>query len=110
MLRKLTAAALIGAVALTASLPASAYYPPKVVVTPFTAGTSGAAGVAATGGFIGFVAVLVGYDLIRRTTCSGDFLGLGGPGFTTKITPASGNVMIPRQCVVKRAVVVRAKG
>jgi hypothetical protein len=66
MLRKLTAAALIGAVALTASLPASAYYPPKVVVTPFTAGTSGAAGVAATGGFIGFVAVLVGYDLIRR--------------------------------------------
>ena len=31
-------------------------------------GTSAAGGVAATGGFIGFVAVLAGYDLIRRTT------------------------------------------
>jgi len=109
MLRKLTAAALIGAVALTASLPAYAFYcPPKVVVTPFTAGTSGAAGAAATGGFIGFVAVLVGYDIYRRTTCN-DFLGLGGPGFTTKITPASGNVMIP-QCPPKRVAVVKVRG
>ena len=76
---------------------------------PFTPGTSGVAGVAATAGFIGFVAVLVGYDLLRRTTCVGDFLGLGGPGFTTAITPASGNVMIP-QCPIVKKPVVRAKG
>jgi hypothetical protein len=51
----------------------------------------------------------VTYDLIRRTTCSGDFLGLGGPGFTTPITPASGNVMIP-QCPLVKKPVVRARG
>jgi hypothetical protein len=112
MLRKLTAAALIGAVTLSTTLPASAsawwYWCHPMAVTPFTPGTSAAAGVAATGGFIGFVAVLAGYDLYRRTTCN-DFLGLGGPGFTTKITPASGNVMIP-QCPPKRAAVVKVRG
>jgi hypothetical protein len=112
MLRKLTAAALVGAVALVTSLPASAYMPippPPPPPPQISHGTSGAAGAGAVTGFIGFVSAIVTYDLIRRTTCSGDFLGLGGPGFTTPITPASGNVMIPRQCVVKRAV-VRARG
>jgi hypothetical protein len=112
MLRKLTVAALIGAVAITSSLPttASAYYPKPPIIPPIhTTGTSGAAGAGAVGGFIGFVAILVGYDLLRRTNCIGDPWRLGGPGFTTPITPASGNVMIPRQCVVKRAV-VRARG
>lgn len=33
------------------------------------------------------------YDLGRRTNCQGDTLGLGGPGFTSPITPATGNVM-----------------
>lgn len=33
------------------------------------------------------------YDLGRRTNCQGDVLGLGGPGFTSAITPATGNVM-----------------
>ncbi len=33
------------------------------------------------------------YDLTRRTNCQGDVLGLGGPGFTSAITPATGNVM-----------------
>src|SRR5262245_28900228 len=108
MLGKLTAAALIGVVVLTTSIPASAYYPPPPSkVVPFTPGTSAGAGVAATGGFIGFVALLAGYDLYRRTTCN-DFLRLGGPGFTMPITPASGNVMIP-QCPPKR-VVVKARG
>lgn len=41
--------------------------------------------------------VLVFYDLQRRTSCEGDVLGLGGPGFDSPITPASGNVMIPAQ-------------
>jgi hypothetical protein len=100
------------AVALTAILPttASAYYPkPPVIIPKFTTGTSGAAGAGATAGFIGFVAVLVGYDLIRRTTCSGDFLYLGGPGFTEKMP--TGNVMIP-QCrpIVKHRRALHAKG
>lgn len=45
--------------------------------------------------FLAFVAppLLVAYDLQRRTNCEGDTLGLGGPGFTTPITPATGNVM-----------------
>jgi hypothetical protein len=110
MLRKLTTAALIGAVALTTSMPASAYVPyPKPPVPPkiFPHGTSGSAGAAATGGFIAFVAALVTYDLIRRTTCSGDFLHLGGPGFTEKMPV--GNVMIP-QCPVRRAAAVRVRG
>jgi hypothetical protein len=88
---------------------ASAYYcPPHVVAT--TVGTSSAAGVAATSGFLGFVAVLAGYDLIRRTTCSGDFLGLGGPGFTEKMP--NGNVMVPqcKRVVVKHQKVVRVRG
>ena len=114
MLRKLTAAALIGVVALTTSMPASAYYPKPPIIPPVhTTGTSGAAGAGAVGGFIGFVAILVGYDLLRRTTCIGDPWGLGGPGFTTPITPASGNVMIPAHqrglCAPKRAV-VKARG
>ena len=33
------------------------------------------------------------YDLARRTSCQGDTLGLGGPGFSSAITPATGNVM-----------------
>ena len=44
---------------------ASAYYCPPHVVAPAVVTTSSAAGVAATGGFLGVVAVLVGYDLIR---------------------------------------------
>jgi hypothetical protein len=33
------------------------------------------------------------YDLQRRTSCEGDVLGLGGPGFTEPMPV--GNVMIP---------------
>jgi hypothetical protein len=85
--------------------------PPKPpIIPPHTTGTSGAAGATATAGFIGFVAVIVGYDLLRRTTCVGDFLGLGGPGFTTPITPASGNVMIPQCPIVKQDPVVGPRG
>jgi hypothetical protein len=86
---------------------ASAYYcPPHVVLT--TTGTSGAAGAAAAGGFLGFVAVLAGYDLLRRTTCIGDPLGLGGPGFGEKMP--NGNVMTPQCKIVKAKHVVRARG
>ena len=71
---------------------------PVVVVHPAIAGTSSAAGAAAVGGFIGFVAFLVTYDLVRRTTCIGDPLWLGGPGFSEPM-PATGNIL-PPQCKV----------
>lgn len=71
--------------------------PPAPHVVPLPAGTGSAAGAAAVGGFLGFVAALDMYDLIRRTTCSGDFLHLGGPGFTEPMP--TGNVMIP-QCPI----------
>lgn len=35
------------------------------------------------------------YDLHRRTSCIGDPLGLGGPGFFEPVTPKDGNVLIP---------------
>ena len=97
-MRKVVCAAVASAFMFTAIAQntASATVPvPVPVLHPLTVATSSAAGAAATGGFLGFVALLDGYDLIRRTTCSGDFLGLGGPGFTEPMP--NGNVMIP-QC------------
>jgi hypothetical protein len=57
--------------------------------------SSSTAGSAATGGFLGFVAFLAAYDFARRTTCLGDPLALGGPGFSEP-QPAVGNVIPPR--------------
>jgi hypothetical protein len=90
---KFVRAAIASAFVFTAVVPntASAGVAPPVIV----AGTSSAAGAAAVGGFLGFVAFLDMYDIIRRTTCSDDFLNLGGPGFTEPMP--NGNVMIP-QC------------
>ena len=110
---RLTVTTLMYAVALTASFPptASAWYPPPVPppAPPIvTHGASGAAGAGATAGFIGFVAVLAGYDLLRRTTCVGDFLHLGGPGFTEKMP--NGNVMIPQCPIVTKQPPVRVRG
>ena len=78
---------------------------------PHVGGGSAGAGAAITGGFLGFVGLLVSYDLIRRTTCSGDFLQLGGPGFTQPITPAM--TVLPPRCApvpVSKRPVVHAKG
>jgi predicted DNA-binding ribbon-helix-helix protein len=110
---RLTVATLMCASALTAFFPypASAWCPPPVPppAPPIIAhGTSGAAGAGAAAGFIGFVAVLVGYDLLRRTTCVGDFLYLGGPGFTEKMP--NGNVMIPQCVTAKKRHVVAVRG
>src|SRR5215475_14559481 len=102
---KYVAAVCAALVAMPSLASAHYYHMHKVVLV--TKGTSGAAGAAAVGGFLGFVAVLAGYDLLRRTTCSGDFLGLGGPGFGEKMP--NGNVMIP-QCPVRRAKVIRVRG
>jgi hypothetical protein len=46
------------------------------------------------GGFLGFVATLGVYDLVRRTTCAGDFLNLGGPGFSQPMK-ATDNALTP---------------
>jgi hypothetical protein len=64
---------------------------------PVAGGTS-SAGAAATGGFIGFVALLAAYDFVRRTTCIGDPLRLGGPGFSEKMPPVGS--ILPPQCKV----------
>ncbi|MGL4289218.1 MAG: hypothetical protein ACRCVA_22900 [Phreatobacter sp.] len=57
-----------------------------------------AAGKFAPGSLIGVVSFLAVYDIIRRTSCSGDFLRLGGPGFGEPIRPTD-NVLVPRRCV-----------
>jgi hypothetical protein len=79
------AAAMLGGLALVPTQASAA----KViaVATP-------SAAPAAT--IIGIAAFLSAYDFTRRTTCIGDPLRLGGPGFTTAIKPTD-NVMIP-QC------------
>ena len=63
---------------------------------PIISGGGSGAGAGAAGGVIGVAAFFVVYDLIRRTSCSGDFLGLGGPGFSTPITVE--NVITPPKC------------
>jgi hypothetical protein len=91
-------AAIVSALAFTAVIPMASTAAPVAPPAVVAAGTSSAAGAAAAGGFIGFVAALDIYDLIRRTTCSGDFLGLGGPGFSEPLKVGM-NVMTP-QCPV----------
>ena len=81
--------------------------PPPVHIPP--GGGGGGGGGGAAGGIIGTAAFFVLYDIIRRTTCSGDFLGLGGPGFTTKIK-ASDTILTPPKCYVPKRHVVRARG
>lgn len=97
-MNKFVCAAAIAALAFTAAVPTTASA--VMVAKPFVpaATTSSAAGAAAVGGFIGFVAALDIYDLIRRTTCSGDFLRLGGPGFSEPLKVGM-NVLTP-QCPV----------
>lgn len=80
--------------------------PPPVIVG------GGGSGAGGAGGVIGVAGFLVLYDLIRRTTCSGDFLGLGGPGFSTPITVGQ-NVLTPVKCkpvYKKHRKVLHAKG
>ena len=50
-----------------------------------------------SGTVIGIATFLGLYDILRRTTCSGDFLNLGGPGFTQPIQPTD-NTIPPPQC------------
>jgi hypothetical protein len=93
---KFVRAALASAFVFAAVVPNAASAAPVPVVHPAAAGTSSAAGAAAAGGFIGFVALLDIYDIIRRTSCSGDFLSMGGPGFDSPVTPLMN--VLPPQC------------
>ncbi len=93
-MRKFACAAIASAFVVTAVAPNTASAAPVAHPAVFAASSS-TAGAWAAGGIIGVAAFLVSYDLIRRTTCSGDFISLGGPGFTEPLP--NGNVMIP-QC------------
>ena len=44
--------------------------------------------------------LLVFYDLSRRTSCIGDPMGLGGPGFSEPIKPGM-NVLPPPDCTAQ---------
>jgi hypothetical protein len=95
-LKRYVGAVLSLALMATTILPTQSFAIPPLPAPVVTGGASGG-GASAAGGIIGVAAFFVFYDLVRRTTCSGDFLGLGGPGFTTPINAGTGNVMIP-QC------------
>src|SRR5690242_10984733 len=84
---------------------AAAPVPP---LPPPPGGGGGGGGAGGAGGVIGVAAFFVVYDLIRRTTCSGDFLHLGGPGFDTKIKVGD-TVLIPRNCYIPHHKVLHAK-
>jgi hypothetical protein len=81
----------------TAVIPSPSYAIAPIVHPPVVTGGGGGSGAGGAGGIIGVAAFFVIYDLIRRTTCSGDFLALGGPGFSTKIK-VTDTVLIPRVC------------
>jgi hypothetical protein len=99
VLKQITVLTVAASLVATSVLPAFAGPSPvAAAAAPASGGTGFGAWVA--GGIVGVAAFLGLYDVGRRTTCSGDFLRLGGPGFTE--TLGVGNVMIP-QCPVKRA-------
>lgn len=64
---------------------------------PVIPGGGANGGPGGAGVVIGLAAFLVTYDLIRRTTCTGDVLGLGGPGFNQPIAAAM-NALPPPKC------------
>ena len=98
------AAALVATPILSSQALALVPPPPPLVPPP-----GGGAGAGGAGGVIGVAGFLVIYDLIRRTTCSGDFLPLGGPGFTTKIK-AGDTILTPPVCYVRKPRPLHAKG
>jgi hypothetical protein len=75
---------MVGALAFAAIVPTTASVGAAlpIVVSADTGSGAGAAAVGGFIGFIGFIAALDIYDSIRRTTCVGDFLNFGGPGFS----------------------------
>ena len=107
-MKKQVSAALVAALIATTILPTQSFalvpLPPPPGPPP-----GGGGGAGGAGGVIGVAAFFVIYDLIRRTTCSGDFLRLGGPGFTTKIK-AGDTILTPPVCYVRKQRALHAKG
>jgi hypothetical protein len=103
----------ISAILIAATVATAAFPSPSFAVIPVPpAGPppgGGAGGAGGAGGIIGVAAFFVIYDLIRRTTCSGDFLYMGGPGFTTKIKTGD-TILTPPRCIPPKRAVVRARG
>ena len=67
--------------------------PPPIVASSSSVG----AGIWISGAIIGVAALLGIYDITRRTSCVGDFLHLGGPGFDRTIAP-NDTVLKPPAC------------
>ena len=107
-MKKQISATLVAAFIATTILPTQSF---ALVPLPPSPGPppGGGGGAGGAGGVIGVAGFLVIYDLIRRTTCSGDFLRLGGPGFTTKIK-AGDSILTPPVCYVRKQRPLHAKG
>ena len=105
--------ALLAATLMATTNPSFAVPAPVVPSAMVVGGGGSGAGAAAAGGVVGVAGFLVFYDLIRRTSCSGDFLRLGGPGFSTPNTIGQ-NVLTPVKCKSfvhkKHRTVLHAKG
>ena len=98
-MKKFVLAAAAAALLVTAAIPNKAHAVGLAPVVASSAAVSSGAWFA--GGFIGFVALLDGYDFYRRSACTGDFLNLGGPGFDSPIT-AQSNVLVNPHCAPKK--------
>lgn len=92
ILKGAAVAAVLSASAIVAAAPAAAQVRPPYVGASATVKWS-------TVGIIGVAGALVGYDLIRRFSCTGDFLKLGGPGFDGPV--GNNAVMPPRRCAAR---------
>jgi len=106
-MKKQISAILIAATLATAVFPSPSFA--VIPVPPPGPPPGGGGGAGGAGGIIGVAAFFVIYDLSRRTTCSGDFLYMVGPGFTTKIK-AGDTILTPPQCIEPKRAVVRARG
>lgn len=92
ILKGATVAAALSASAIIAAAPASAQVRPPYVGASATVKWS-------TVGIIGVAGALVGYDIIRRFGCTGDFLKLGGAGFDAPVRNQA--IMPPRRCAAR---------
>jgi len=86
------------AMALTGASVQQSQAAPQLIMLPVAA-SHGApvAGAWAAGGVIATALTLGLYDIIRRTTCAGDFANLGGPGFSKPMGPLD-NALPPPAC------------
>jgi hypothetical protein len=111
-MKKSISAVIAGAILAASIIPAPSFAAAPVPTPPILPPGGGGGGGGGAGGIIGVAAFFVAYDLIRRTTCSGDFLHLGGPGFTTRIKVGDSILAPPKYCIPhkRHRKVLHAKG